>query len=72
MPVQAEISRSPLALSPAMLATALGVRNQLIADAIACGELGPVYTNGSRRRILAVNAERWIRDHWKIANTHHA
>jgi predicted regulator of Ras-like GTPase activity (Roadblock/LC7/MglB family) len=56
-----------LALSPAMLATALGLHFQDIAEAIERGELGPVYVKGVKRRILVSDAERWLRS-WEVSN----
>jgi hypothetical protein len=55
-----------LALSPAMLATALGISTQAIYEAVAGGALGPVYVKGNKRRILVSDAERWVRS-WKQA-----
>jgi hypothetical protein len=53
-----------LALSPAMLATALGLSTVAIYEAVERGELGPVYVKGVKRRILVSDAERWVRS-WK-------
>jgi hypothetical protein len=56
-----------IALSPAAIATAIGVKPQIVYDAILSGELGPVYQRGLARRILISNAEQWMRDTWKKA-----
>jgi hypothetical protein len=55
-----------LALSPAMLATALGLKVDVIYGAIERNELGPVYVNGIKRRVLVSDAEQWVRS-WKRA-----
>ena len=55
-----------LALSPAMLATALGLSTAVVYEAIASGALGPIYVKGVKRRILVSDAERWVRS-WKQA-----
>jgi hypothetical protein len=53
-----------LALSPAMLADALGVRTEEISAAIRRGEL-PCYVIGIRRRVFVRDALRWARRTWK-------
>jgi hypothetical protein len=50
-----------LALSPAATAVALGLREQTIYDAIEAGELGPVYINGVKRRLLVSDIEAYVR-----------
>jgi hypothetical protein len=57
------VTQSPklyLALSPAAVATALGVRPEIVKDAIA-KEILPVYVNGIKRRILVSDVEAWVR-----------
>jgi hypothetical protein len=52
-----------IALSPAALATAIGVRPDVIYDAILRGEL-KVYQRGLARRVLVSECEEWIRNQW--------
>jgi len=64
MDIMPRLQKNPvvyLALSPAMLATALGLSTATIYEAIAKGELGPVYVKGVKRRVLVSDAERWVR-----------
>jgi excisionase family DNA binding protein len=49
-----------LALSPAAVATALGIRADEVADAINNGLL-PLFMMGIKRRILVADVERWVR-----------
>jgi hypothetical protein len=65
------ITKNPvvfLALSPAALATALGISTKQVADAILLGYL-PVHALGTKRRIWIADAEKWFRTHWRIAPT---
>ncbi len=48
-----------LALSPAAVATAIGVHPTVVAKAIDAGEL-EVFQRGVARRILVSHVERWI------------
>jgi len=52
-----------LALSPAAVATALGIRPDEVADAINSGAL-PVHVMGLKRRVHVSDIERWFRS-WK-------
>jgi hypothetical protein len=49
-----------LALSPAGVATALGIRDDEVAEAIKNGALS-VFTKGVKRRVLVADVERWVR-----------
>jgi hypothetical protein len=53
-----------LAASPALVAAALGLRQQEISDAIKRGEL-KVYQVGARRRLFVLDALRWARRTFK-------
>jgi len=55
-----------LALSPAAVATALGVRPDEVATAINDGLL-PVHVMGLKRRVHVSDVERWFRS-WKQIN----
>jgi hypothetical protein len=55
-----------VALSPAALATAIGVQPRVVYDAILIGEF-PLYQRGMARRILISDAESWIRTTWRKA-----
>src|SRR4051794_13596398 len=48
-----------LALSPAAVATAIGVDPRVVSAAIADGEL-KVFQRGKARRILCAHVEQWI------------
>lgn len=52
-----------LALSPTMIATAIGVNyERVIVPAIASGALGPVYISPTgKRKILCSDLERFVR-----------
>jgi hypothetical protein len=57
------VSKTPLvflALSPAGVATALGIRPDEVKDAIE-KELLPVFVKGIKHRILVADVERWVR-----------
>jgi hypothetical protein len=49
-----------LALSPAGVATALGIRDDEVATGIKSGAL-PIHIMGIKRRILTADVERWVR-----------
>jgi hypothetical protein len=54
-----------LALSPAALATALGLRPAAVYDAITRGDLAVRALPGTAaRRIWLADAEKWFRTHW--------
>jgi predicted regulator of Ras-like GTPase activity (Roadblock/LC7/MglB family) len=50
-----------LALSPAATAHALGLSEQVVRDAIANDELGPLYVKGTKTRLLVSDIETWVR-----------
>jgi hypothetical protein len=57
------VSKNPLvflALSPAGVATALGIRPDEVKDAIDA-KLLPVFVKGIKHRILVADIERWVR-----------
>jgi hypothetical protein len=57
----------PIALSPAKLADVLGVRPEMIADAIK-NDLLPAYRprqGVKRHRVLVQDATDWIRNTWE-------
>jgi len=54
----------PIALSPAKLAECLGIRVDVIADAIK-QDLLPVYRQGVKRRVLVTDAIEWVRNTWE-------
>ena len=54
----------PIALSPAQAADAIGVRPEIIADAIRSGELR-CFAKGVKRRVLWRDLNRWIIRTWK-------
>ncbi len=54
----------PIALSPAKLADCLGIRPDVIADAIK-QDLLPVYRQGVKRRVLIADAVAWVRNTWE-------
>lgn len=49
-----------LALSPAAVATAIGVRPEVVKEAISANVL-PVYVKGIKRRVLIADVEAWVR-----------
>lgn len=58
-----------LCLSPAMLATAMGLRFEVVSEAIQSGALGPVHVSPTgRRKIWISDAERWFRS-WPQQNS---
>jgi hypothetical protein len=66
-----------LALSPMMTATALGLRAEVVYNAIDSGALGPVYVSPTgRRRLLCSSIENWVRSWPKQSKqrkvSHHA
>jgi hypothetical protein len=67
MPRQTKSPIMLLALSPAGVATALGIRPDEVADAIRAGLL-PVYVQGIKRRVLCSDVEAWVKT---CANTSH-
>lgn len=65
MPRAHKLPTPIIALSPARCAAAIGVNYEsVILPAIMCGELGPVYQRGAKRRILIRDLEEWIRTLW--------
>ena len=54
----------PIALSPAKLAECLGVRPELVADAIK-RDLLACYRQGVKRRVLVADAIEWVRNTWE-------
>ena len=54
----------PIALSPAKLAECLGIRAEVVADAIK-NDLLPVYRQGVKRRVLVTDAIKWVRNTWE-------
>ena len=63
MPRMTKTPQVFLALSPAAVATALGVRADEVATAINSGAL-PVHVMGLKRRVHVSDIERWFRS-WK-------
>lgn len=54
----------PIALSPAKLAECIGIRAEVIADAIK-QDLLPCYRQGTKRRVLVQDAVAWIKNTWE-------
>jgi hypothetical protein len=60
------VRKSPfavVALSPKACADALDIRAEKIRDAITAGDL-PAFKNGTQVRVLIVDLNSWVRDHW--------
>jgi hypothetical protein len=55
-----------LALSPASAARALGIRAEVVQDAILTGRLGPVRQCGVRKRIAVSDIINWF-ETWPLA-----
>jgi hypothetical protein len=54
----------PIALSPAKLADCIGIKPQVVTDAIK-NDLLPCYRNGLKRRVLVQDAVAWIKNTWE-------
>lgn len=62
MPSRQKSPQVFLCLSPFALSTAMGVRFEVVSEAIQSGALGPVHVSPTgRRKIWIGDAERWFR-----------
>ena len=54
----------PIALSPARLAESLGIRVEVVTDAIK-NDVLPCYRKGLKRRVTVQDAVAWIKNTWE-------
>jgi hypothetical protein len=54
----------PVAVSPAKLAECIGIKPEVVADAIK-NDLLPCYRKGLKRRVLIQDAVQWIKNTWE-------
>jgi excisionase family DNA binding protein len=64
MPRERRTAIFPIALSPAKMADCLGVKAEVIQDAIKDGEL-PCYQKGTKRRVLVSDCVAWVKRTWR-------